>query len=136
MQCACATLSCVAWPAVPCLYTLSHKQHDFRKKKNFIEHKMCFDFLTTFVWKITFLILRRIQWDPVIYVHRASCKLPLIFVKLSSHLLQAGQSGDWIPVGGEISRTRSDRPWGPPSLIYNGYRGKATRASRWPPSII
>jgi len=24
--------------------------------------------------------------------------------------------------GGEIFRTRSDRPWGPPSLLYNGYR--------------
>ena len=30
-----------------------------------------------------------------------------------------------IPVGGEIFRTRPDRPWGPPSLLYNGYR-------RWP----
>jgi hypothetical protein len=26
------------------------------------------------------------------------------------------------PVGGEIFRTCSDRPWGPPSLLYNGYR--------------
>jgi hypothetical protein len=35
---------------------------------------------------------------------------------------------------GEIFRTRSDRPWGPPSLLYNGYRvfpgGKAARAWR------
>ena len=27
-----------------------------------------------------------------------------------------------MPVGGKIFRTRPDRPWGPPSLIYNGYR--------------
>ena len=27
------------------------------------------------------------------------------------------------PGGGEIFRTRPDRPWGPPSLPYNGYRG-------------
>jgi len=27
-----------------------------------------------------------------------------------------------IPVGGEIIRARPDRPWGPPSLLYNGYR--------------
>jgi hypothetical protein len=27
-----------------------------------------------------------------------------------------------IPVGGEIFRTYPDRPWGPPSLLYNGYR--------------
>ena len=24
--------------------------------------------------------------------------------------------------GGEIFHTRPDRPWGPPSLLYNGYR--------------
>jgi hypothetical protein len=36
------------------------------------------------------------------------------------------------PDGGEIFRTRSDRPWGPPSLLYNGDRifpgGKAAGA--------
>jgi hypothetical protein len=26
------------------------------------------------------------------------------------------------PGGGEIFRTSPDRPWGPPSLLYNGYR--------------
>jgi hypothetical protein len=26
------------------------------------------------------------------------------------------------PSGGEIYRNRPDRPWGPPSLLYNGYR--------------
>jgi hypothetical protein len=26
------------------------------------------------------------------------------------------------PSGGEIFRTRPDRPWGQPSLLYNGYR--------------
>jgi len=26
------------------------------------------------------------------------------------------------PGGGEVSRTRRERPWGPPSLLYNGYR--------------
>ena len=38
---------------------------------------------------------------------------------------------------GEIFRTRPDRPWGPPSLLYNGYRifseGKAAGAWCWPP---
>ena len=36
-------------------------------------------------------------------------------------LATAGRSGDRIQVGGEIIRTRPDRPWGPPSLLYNGY---------------
>jgi hypothetical protein len=37
--------------------------------------------------------------------------------------------------GGEIFRTRPHRPWGPPSLLYSGYRanpeGKSTKAWRW-----
>jgi len=41
-------------------------------------------------------------------------------------------------IGGEIFRTCPDRPWGPPSLLYNGYRVfpgvKATGAWRWPPT--
>ena len=40
---------------------------------------------------------------------------------------------------GEIFRTRPDRPWDPPSLLYNGYRvfprGKAAEAWRWPPTV-
>jgi hypothetical protein len=42
------------------------------------------------------------------------------------------------PGGGEILRTCPDRPWGPPSLIYNGYRvfqgSKAAGAWHWPTS--
>jgi len=42
------------------------------------------------------------------------------------------------PGEGEIFRTCPDRPWGPPSLLYNGYRvfpgDKATGEWRWPPS--
>jgi hypothetical protein len=38
------------------------------------------------------------------------------------------------PVGGEIFRTHPDRPWGPPSFLYNGYwvfpGGKAAGAWR------
>ena len=39
-----------------------------------------------------------------------------------SDWLRAGGSGDWIPVGGEIFLTCPERPWGPPSLLHNGYR--------------
>ena len=39
------------------------------------------------------------------------------------------------PDGCKSFRTRPDRPWGPPSLLYNGYcvhpEGKAARAWRW-----
>ena len=40
------------------------------------------------------------------------------------------------PVGGDIFRTRPNRQWGPPSLLYNGYRVclgvKEVRTWRWP----
>jgi len=39
-----------------------------------------------------------------------------------SDWLRAGRFGDRIPVGGGIFRTCPDWPWGPPSLLYNGYR--------------
>jgi hypothetical protein len=42
------------------------------------------------------------------------------------------------PGGGEIFRTRPDWPWGPPSLLYEGYRvfpgGKTAGADHPPPS--
>ena len=41
---------------------------------------------------------------------------------------------------GEIFHNRQDRPWGPPSLLYNGYQvfpgGKAAGAWRWLPTPI
>ena len=46
-------------------------------------------------------------------------------------LLWAGRSRDRIPVGGEIFRTCPDRPWGPPSLLYNGYR-VSPGGKEWP----
>ena len=39
-----------------------------------------------------------------------------------SDWLRAGRSWDRIPVETSFFRTRPDRPWGPPSLLYNGYR--------------
>ena len=40
---------------------------------------------------------------------------------LYSDSLQTGQFGDQIPVGGEIFNKCLDWPWGPHSLLYNGY---------------
>jgi len=52
-----------------------------------------------------------------------------------SDSLRAGRFGDQIPVRrGRDFRTRPDRPWDSPSLLYNGYRvfpgGKADGAWR------
>jgi hypothetical protein len=70
-------LPSVACLALPYFSTLSHKRHDIRKK--IIEHKMCFDFYLQILSE-TFLILRNNQRDTVIYVHRSSCKVPVILV--------------------------------------------------------
>jgi hypothetical protein len=52
MQCACAVLSSVGYPALQYISTLSHKRKDFRKKMLF-EHKMCFSiFSKNVVWNI------------------------------------------------------------------------------------
>ena len=62
------------------------------------------------------------------YQNVTSHSVPDLYTLLStikrifSDWLRAGQSGDRIPVGGEIFRTCPDRPWGPQSLLYNGYR--------------
>jgi hypothetical protein len=66
-------LSSVACLAVPYFSTLSHIRHDFREIK-FIEHKMC-------VSSETLFILRRIQLDIIINVHRFSREVPVIVVR-------------------------------------------------------
>jgi len=49
-------------------------------------------------------------------------------------------SGDRKPVDSEFFRTSPDRPWGPPSLLYKGYRvipgGWAAKEWQWPPTPI
>jgi len=48
-------------------------------------------------------------------------RLEFWFVKLiKQSATERTASGDRNPVGREIFRTRPDRPWGPPSLLYNG----------------
>ena len=57
-----------------------------------------------------------------------------------SHSLWTGWSKNRIPVRGKIFRTRPDRPWCQPSLLYNGYwaipGGKVVEAWRWPPTPV
>ena len=70
-----------------------------------------------------------LQWN-VSHIHDFSCLLyvspylesgPGYLIRYSD-LLRAGRLGGRIPLRGESFRTRSDRPWGPPNLLYNGYR--------------
>jgi hypothetical protein len=51
-----------------------------------------------------------------------NCSIKLLTLP---HYLWAGKlnrHSDWLRAGGEIFRTCPDRPWGPPSLLYNGYQ--------------
>ena len=68
----------VAYLALPYFSTLSHKMHDFRKKK-VIEHKIMVLFSIQLLSE-TFLILRTIQSDIIINVHRSSRKVLVIRV--------------------------------------------------------
>jgi hypothetical protein len=76
---ACAILSASSL-AAPHFSTLSHKQHNFRKKKS-LNIKCVFIFSTNL--SKVFLILRRIQRDIVINMRTSTCKKkPVIFVEL------------------------------------------------------
>jgi hypothetical protein len=71
-------LSSVACPAVPYFSTLSHKQLDLRE--NLLDTIRVFWFSVQLLSE-TFLILRRIQRDIIINVHRSSCKVPVILAR-------------------------------------------------------
>ena len=66
------------------------------------------------------------RFGGVFFIHPIYCStIPFRRVghrRRYSDWLRAGQSGDRIPVGGEIFCTCPDLPWGPPSLLYNWYR--------------
>jgi hypothetical protein len=69
----------IIWSSVACLvlpyfFTLSHKQHEFRK--NILNIKCVFWFFLNLLSE-TFLILRRIQRDIIVNVHRSHVKYPL-----------------------------------------------------------
>jgi hypothetical protein len=68
-------LPSVACLAVPYFYTLSHKRHDFWKKLLNIK---CVFWFSVQLLSETFLILRRIQRDIIINIHRSLRKVPLL----------------------------------------------------------
>ena len=82
MQCACAMLSSVACLTLQYFSTLSHKRHDFRKKKKVTEHKTrVLSFSTNLC--ATFIVLRRTERDVIKNVYRsaAACKVAVILVR-------------------------------------------------------
>jgi len=75
----CIILPYVACPSLPYFCILSHKGHDFRIKV--IKHKTCVLIFSKNVSENS-VILRIIQLDTVINVHRSSSKVPVVFVEL------------------------------------------------------
>ena len=67
-------LPSVACLAAPYISTLSHKRHDFEKKKKVFDLKMCASIWSKILSEI-FLILRRIQRYIIKSVFRFSCNL-------------------------------------------------------------
>jgi hypothetical protein len=62
--------------------TLSHKQHDFLKKKS--QNTKCVFWWYLKPFSETFLILRRTQRDMIINVYRSLCNVPTILIRLLS----------------------------------------------------
>jgi hypothetical protein len=78
MKRAYAILSSVACLALQYFSTLSHKRHDFHKKK-VIEHKTWFLIICTILSE-TFPILRRIEGDMMENADRSLRTVPVILV--------------------------------------------------------
>ena len=74
MQCACTILSAVACPALQYFSTLSHKRHDFRKKKKVIEYKTRVSSFSTTCFE-TFFIIIKTERDMIKNVYWSSCPI-------------------------------------------------------------
>jgi len=79
----CAVLCCHLWPIWPCHIFPHYPKAQFSRGKQLL-NMMCI--LIYLCVSGIFLILRRIQHDIVINVHRFSCKGPIILVRFSSNL--------------------------------------------------
>jgi inorganic pyrophosphatase/exopolyphosphatase len=73
-----SVVSSVASLVLPYFSVLSHKRYDFQK--NVIEHKMCVLIFSP-ILSDTFFILRRLERDIIINVHRSLCKVPVILAR-------------------------------------------------------
>jgi hypothetical protein len=99
-------LSSLAWMTLPYFSALSHKWHDC--SKTLLNIKCVFWFSLQRLSE-TFLILRRTERDVIINVHRSSCKVSVILVRL---FLKKLNSRDGLSKNTQISSGSGVVPWG------------------------
>jgi hypothetical protein len=120
MQSACAVLYCHVWP-VWLYHIFTHYLINgtiFGKK--FIEQKCVFRFSLQLLSE-TFLIIRRIQRDITINVHRCSCKVPLLLSNFNETWIF---STDFRKKNPQISNFMKIRPV--TAELFHGYRRTKT----------
>ena len=106
MQCACVKFPSVACPALQYFSTLSHKRHDFRKKKMLWNKRSVFWF-TVRILSETFLILRRIERDMIKNVYTWYSRQILMKFNFLDRLSKNTQMSNLMkirPVGADIDR--------------------------------
>ena len=74
--------------------------------------------LTSICRRCTKLFPIVVQFLEYIYIHTHKGRDSSVGIPTRYELDGPGIEFRW----GEMFRTRPDRPWGPPSLLYNGYR--------------
>jgi hypothetical protein len=108
-----------------------------------VERGPIFIFLVFLIFPVVLNVLPYIQTQSHCISVLETYFLILYYVRTAIAQSVWGMATGWTvrgsnPGGGEIFRTRPDWFWGPPSLLYNGYRvfpgGKAAGAWRWPPT--
>jgi hypothetical protein len=88
--------------AVPHVSTWSQKGMIFAKR---LANVTCVHWFYLQLLSKTFLILRRIQWDITINVHKSSCKVPVI---LTRHQISWKFSGNRVVPCGRIEKDGQD----------------------------
>jgi len=117
----------ICWPAAPSRHTTTQKAPQ-RRQRGITKRRLDLVFCWVGTSDLnTFIYISDIIDSPM-------------WVGIVQSVHRAGRSGDRIPEGCEIFRTRLYRTSGPPSPLYDGYpvfpRGKAAGAWRWPATPI